>query len=87
MIEVIVALLGAGAGLLLLSTYDKWTVRRGQEKLEVSSRDFAKIQAKLEGEQAQEDKETKEKVNEITKEQANKPTTLGSLSDWFNKRK
>jgi len=86
MIEVVVALLGAGAGLLILRFFENWNIKKGQQKLDVTSRDFDKIEARLEGEQAQEDKETKEKVNEITKEQNNK-LTGSDLSNWFNRRK
>ena len=84
--ELIVALVGAGLGVIVLRFFTNRSVDQGQKKLEVSKRDFDKIQAKLEGQQEQEDKETKEKVDEITKEQNTKPTG-SSLADWFSKRK
>jgi hypothetical protein len=86
MIELLAAVLGAGAGLLILRSVDKWNVSRHQDKLEMTARDFDKIQARLEGEQSQEDKETKRKVDEITKEQNDKPSG-NSLAEWFNRRK
>ncbi|WP_196301506.1 hypothetical protein, partial [Streptococcus pneumoniae] len=71
---------------VILRFFTNRSVDQGQKKLELSSRDFDKIQAKLEGQQEQEDKETKEKVDEITKEQNTKPST-GNLVDWFRNRK
>lgn len=86
MTELIVALVGAGLGVVILRFFTNRSVDQGQKKLELSSRDFDKIQAKLEGQQEQEDKVTKEKVDEITKEQNTKPST-GNLVDWFRNRK
>ena len=84
--ELIVALVGAGLGVIILRFFTNRSVDQGQKKLELSSRDFDKIQSKLEGQQEQEDKETKEKVDEITKEQNTKPSG-SDLASWFSKRK
>jgi len=86
MTELIVAALGAGLGLIILRFFDKWNVDKNQKKLEDRVKENDKKQAHLEGEQAQEDKETGRKVDEIEKEQNDKPSGQ-SLSDWFNRRK
>jgi len=84
--ELIVALVGAGLGVIILRTFTNWNVNKNQKKLENVVTENDKKQAHLEGEQAQEDKETKEKVDEITKEQNDKPTG-SDLASWFNRRK
>jgi 3-polyprenyl-4-hydroxybenzoate decarboxylase len=86
MTELIVAVLGACGALVCLRLFDKARINKGQEKLNSKIKESDKTQARLEGEQAQEDKETQRKVDEITKEQNKKPTGQ-SLSDWFNSRK
>jgi hypothetical protein len=86
MTELIVAVLSAIAGLIGFRMFSNWSINRNQNKLEMTVRDFDKIEARLEGQQEQEDKETKEKVDEITKEQNDKPTG-SKLADWFNRRK
>lgn len=84
--ELLIAVLGAGGLIIALRTFDKYNVGRQQKKLELSSRDFAKIEATLRGEQKQEDKETKEKVDEIEQEK-NTKQSADSLVDFFRKRK
>lgn len=84
--ELIVALVGAGLGVIILRTFTNWNVNKNQKKLEDKVSDNDKKQAHLEGEQAQEDKETKEKVDAITDEQ-NTKLSGSSLADWFNRRK
>lgn len=84
--DLVIALLGVAGLLIGIKVFDNYNVGKNQKKLELSSRDFDKIQAGLEGEQRQEDKETQRKVDEITKDQNDKPTG-GDLADWFNKRK
>lgn len=86
MTELIVAVLGAGAGILILRLFDKANIDRNQKKLERKVSDNDKAQARLEGEQAQEDRETQNKVDEIEKEQNDSPTG-SNLADWFNRRK
>ncbi len=87
MIEKLTIGLGAGVvGLLLMRFLGGYFINKGQTELEkkVSAND--KKQAHLEGEQAQEDKETQRKVDEIEKEKNDKPSG-SSLADWFNNRK
>lgn len=84
--ELLIAVLGAGGLIIALRTFDKSNVGRQQKKLELSSRDFAKIEATLRGEQKQEDKETMEKVDEIEQEK-NTKQSADSLVDFFRKRK
>lgn len=84
--ELIVAVLGAGLGIIILRAFDKYNINKHQKELEKKVSDNDKNQARLEGEQAQEDKQTQEKVDEITKEQNDKPSGQ-SLADWFNRRK
>jgi 3-polyprenyl-4-hydroxybenzoate decarboxylase len=86
MTELIVAILGAAGAIVALRAFDKFNINKGQKKLEDKVKENDKKQAGLEGEQRQEDKETQRKVDEITKEQNDKPTG-SDLSDWFNRRK
>lgn len=86
MTELIVAAISAGAGLILLRVFDKWNVDRNQKKLEARVSEIQKKQATLEGEQKQEDAQTKKEVDEITNEQNEKPDGR-DLADWFNRRK
>ena len=86
MTELIVAVLGAGLGIIILRSFDKYNVNKHQKELDKKVSDNDKYQARLEGEQAQEDKQTKEKVDEITKEQNDKPTG-NDLASWFQRRK
>lgn len=86
MTELIVAVLGAAGAIIALRAFDKFNIDRNQKKLEARVKQNDKKIAGLEGEQKQEDKETKEQVDEITKEQNDKPSGQ-SLSDWFNRRK
>lgn len=84
--QIIVALLGVIGLLFAYRGFDKWNIDRNQNKLEKKVSDNDKTQAGLEGEQRQEDKETKRKVDEIDKEKANNPNG-SDLADWFNRRK
>lgn len=84
--DLVIAVLGVVGLLIGIKVFDNFNVSKGQKKLEDKVKESDKKQAGLEGEQRQEDKETKEKVDEITKEQNNKPTG-NDLADWFNKRK
>ena len=84
--ELIVAVLGAGLGIIILRSFDKYNINKHQKELEKKVSDNDKNQARLEGEQAQEDKQTQEKVNDIEKEKNEKPTG-SNLADWFNRRK
>ena len=86
MIEAIVAILGAVGGLLILRFFDKASVNKHQAKLEEKVAAKDKEIAGLEGEQRQEDKNAKEKTDEIDREKADKPSG-SSLADWFNRRK
>lgn len=85
MTELIVAVLGAAGAIVALRAFDKFNIGRNQKKLETRVKENDKKIAGLEGEQKQEDKETKEKVDAIDKEKANNPTK-SDLSDWFNRR-
>lgn len=86
MTELIVAVLGAGGAILLLRLFDKANIDKNQKKLEQKVAENEKQIARLEGEQAQEDKDTQNKVDEIEKEQNDSPTG-SNLADWFNRRK
>lgn len=86
MTELIVAVLGAAGGLIILRLFDKYITDKHQQKLEARVKENDKKVAGLEGEQRQEDKETKEKVDEIEKQQNEKPST-DKLVDFFNSRK
>lgn len=84
--QLIIAILGAAGALIVFRQFDKGRVSRKQTELDKKVKESDKTQARLEGEQAQEDKETQRKVDEITDEQNNKPTG-SNLADWFNRRK
>lgn len=84
--ELIVAILGAAGAIIALRAFDKYNINKHQKKLEDKVKENDKEIAGLEGEQKQEDKETQRKVDEINKEQNDKPTG-SDLSDWFNRRK
>jgi hypothetical protein len=84
--ELIVAVLGAGVGVLILRFFDKRNVDAEQKKLESKVAKNEKVIAGLEGEQKQEDSETQRKVDDIENEKNNKPSGT-SLSDWFSNRK
>lgn len=84
--ELIVAVIGAGVGVLILRFFDKRNVDAEQKKLESKVAANEEKVAGLEGEQKQEDKETAEKVNDIEKEKNDKPSG-SSLADFFNRRK
>lgn len=86
MTELIVAILGAAGAIIALRAFDKFNIDRNQKKLEARVKENDKKIAGLEGEQKQEDKETQRKVDEINKEQNDKPTG-SDLADWFNRRK
>jgi hypothetical protein len=87
MLEKLTIGLGAGiVGLLLMRFAGGYFINKGQKELEKKVSDNDKKQAHLEGEQAQEDKETKEKVDAIEKEK-NTKLSGSSLADWFNNRK
>ena len=86
MIELLVALLGAGGALILLRLFDKQSIDKHQKKLEKEVSDIKAKQARLEGEQAQEDKETKEKIDAIDKEK-NEELVGDRLVDFFRNRK
>lgn len=84
--DLIVAVLGAGAGILILRFFDKRNVAAQQKRLESKVAANDKKIAGLEGEQKQEDSETQRKVDDIEKEKNDKPSG-SSLADWFNNRK
>lgn len=84
--ELIYAVLGVAGLIIGIKVFDNYNISNNQKKLELSSRDFDKIEASLRGEQKQEDKETKQKVDEIEREKNNKPSN-SSLADWFSRRK
>lgn len=84
--DLIYAVLGVAGLLIGIKVFDNYNVGKNQKKLEDKVKENDKKQAGLEGEQRQEDKETKRKVDEITKEQNDKPNGQ-SLADWFNNRK
>lgn len=84
--DLVIAVLGVAGLLIGIKVFDNFNVNRGQKKLEDKVKENDKKQAGLEGEQRQEDKETQRKVDEITKEQNDKPSGQ-SLADWFNNRK
>jgi 3-polyprenyl-4-hydroxybenzoate decarboxylase len=86
MTELIVAILGAGGAILALRLFDKHNINKQQERLEKKVVENDKKIARLEGEQAQEDKQTKEKVDEIDREKNDKPSS-SDLSAWFNRRR
>jgi len=86
MAELIVAILGAAAGIIILRLFDKRSVDSNQKKLEAEVAEKEKEVAGLEGEQKQEDKETAKKVEEIEKEQS-KDLSGDSLADFFRDRK
>jgi len=86
MTELIVAVLGAGAGLIILRMFDKSSVDKNQKKLESEVVKIKEKVAGLEGEQKQEDAETQRKVDDIEKEK-NTEQSSGSLVDFFGKRK
>jgi hypothetical protein len=84
--DLVIAVLG-GVGLLIgIKLFDKYNINKHQKILDKKVSDNDKVQAGLEGEQRQEDKETQRKVDEITKEQNDKPTG-NDLASWFNRRK
>ena len=84
--ELIVALVGAGLGVIILRVFTNWKVNKNQKKLEDKVTENDKKQAHLEGEQAQEDKETQEKVDDLEKQKNEKPTG-SDLASWFSRRK
>jgi septal ring-binding cell division protein DamX len=84
--DLVIAVLGVAGLLIGIKLFDNFNVTKGQKKLEDKVKENDKKQAGLEGEQRQEDKETQRKVDEITKEQNDKPSGQ-SLADWFNNRK
>lgn len=84
--ELIIGIICAFGGIVLIRTFDRFNVNKGQKKLESKVKENDKKIAGIEGEQRQEDKETQRKVDEINKEQNDKPSGQ-SLSDWFNRRK
>ncbi len=86
MIELIVALISAVGGLFLFQAINKLRISREQLDLELKRRENAlRIQAAEDKIKAL-DKETKDKVDAITKEQ-NTSITGSALADWFNKRR
>lgn len=84
--KIVIGLGAAGLGLVLMRYLGTAFLDAGQKKLEKKVSDNDKKQAHLEGEQAQEDKETKEKVDAIEKEQS-KDLSSDSLVDFFRNRK
>jgi xanthosine utilization system XapX-like protein len=84
--DLVIAVLGVAGILIGIKVFDNINVNRNQKKLEDKVKKNDKKIAGLEGEQRQEDKETQRKVDEINKEQNDKPTG-NDLADWFNKRK
>ena len=84
--DLVYAVLGVIGLVIGIKVFDNFNVGRGQKKLESKIKENHKKIAGLEGEQRQEDKETQRRVDEITKEQNDKPTG-SDLSDWFNRRK
>jgi hypothetical protein len=86
MIEILVAVISAVGGLFLFRALSKASASQGQKELEVKVAVLEEKANTIIAGQAQKDKETEGKVNEITKEQ-DKPISTSSLVDWFNKRK
>lgn len=84
--ELIVAVLGAGLGVIILRFFDKKNIDAQQKRLASKVAEKEKEIAGIEGEQRQEDKETGKKVDEIEKEQS-KDLSGDSLVDFFRNRK
>jgi xanthosine utilization system XapX-like protein len=84
--DLVIAVLGVAGILIGIKVFDNINVNRNQKKLEDKVKKNDKKIAGLEGEQRQEDKETQRKVDEINKEQNDKPEGK-DLADWFNRRK
>ena len=86
MIEILIAVLSGVAGLFLFRSLTKNAADKGQRELEVKVAVLEEKANNILAGQAQKDKETEGKVNEITKEQ-NSELTGNDLANWFNKRK
>jgi hypothetical protein len=89
MLELLKILGGLGAlgvGYAIYQSFSKGNAAKHQKELENKVAKNDKKQAHLEGEQAQEDKETQRKVDEIEREKSDKPSG-SDLADWFNRRK
>lgn len=84
--ELIIAIVCTFGGILAIKAFDNYNITKNQKKLEDKVKESDKAQARLEGQQEQEDKETQRRVDEITEEQNNKPNS-SSLTDWFTRRK
>lgn len=84
--DLVLAVLGVAGLLIGIKVFDNYNVGKNQKKLEDKVKESDKKQAQLEGEQRQEDKETKEKVDAIDKEQNDK-LSGDNLASWFRRRK
>lgn len=88
--EEILKLVGAGGlailGLLAFKYLDNRNIERKQGQLEKKVGDIKQKEAGLAGQQQEEDRATKEKVDAIEKEKSRK-LDLNSLADFFRNRK
>lgn len=86
MIQAIVAIVSAVAGLFLFQFFSKAQADRRQVKLEAQVKDIETKAAAIKTEITEREKKTQEQVDAITKEQ-DKPITSSDLVDFFNNRK
>jgi len=86
MIELIVALLGAGTFLVIYNKFLKGFVTSKQVQTEKKAEEINKKVDAIKEENTKIDEETKTKVEELEDEK-NKPTTTSDLADFFNNRK
>lgn len=86
MLEGIVAIVGAVAGLFLFQAFTRYSSNKNQVKLEAEVKEIEKRAAEIKTEISTREKETQDKVDAITKEQE-KPITSSDLVDFFNNRK
>lgn len=86
MIEVLVAVLSGVAGLFIFRSFLKGSADKGQKELEVKVAVLEEKANNVLAGQAQKDKETQGKVDELTEEQ-NKELTGDALAAWFNRKR
>jgi hypothetical protein len=86
MIEIVVALLSAVAGLFAYRAFTKSSADKGQQQLEMLLKPLREEAKQLEEHNARIKREKQEKIDAITKEQEKNPTA-SDLADFFNNRK
>jgi len=84
--EILVAIISAVGGLFIFQQLVKYNTNKRQSELEATVKKLEQQASDLQKKNDEIDKDTKDKVDVISKEQ-DKNLSGSDLVDWFNKRK